>query len=92
MEKKYIPVEVIQDKKINVWYLDISNLSLSELTKLRNTLSSTQDYSVRMLDGIIYDLTGIGTNLNHQYKENKKAKKLERKTKHFKNYKHHKHR
>ena len=57
----YIPVETIGGK--DNWYMDISNLSLSELINLRDSLKGTISY--RYLDGVIYNLTNISLDSFH---------------------------
>ena len=73
INNKYIPIEVEGDYN---WYMDITNLSLSELIKLRDQLTGTVSY--RHLDGIIYDVSNISLdsyrNLNKRGFERVNAK------------------
>lgn len=67
-----IPVETI-DKKI--WYIDITNLSLSELITLKNELINKSVMSVRVLDAIIHQTTNYyfeETKLEKRYNEKRK--------------------
>ena len=49
MEKKlYVPIET----KYESWYMDVSDLSLSELIELKNELRGSFD-SISVIDGII---------------------------------------
>lgn len=55
MKNSYIPVMAInENNKKEKWYLDVNNLSLSELITLRKKLDGI---SVECLDAIIYDKT-----------------------------------
>ena len=54
MEKRFIPIEVTNDSN---WYMDITNLSLSEIIALKDSLRGTD--SIRALDSRIYELSGI---------------------------------
>ena len=55
-----IPVKTKDD---NVWFIDISNLTLSELFKLKNELVGKSNISIRPLDAIIHQ------NANTTYEE-----------------------
>ena len=55
-----IPVKTKDD---NVWFIDISNLTLSELFKLKNELVGKSNISIRALDAIIHQ------NANTTYEE-----------------------
>ena len=54
MVNSFIPIEV---SKGNNWYMDISNLSLSELIALKNELTGTIGYAA--LDSVIYEKSNI---------------------------------
>ena len=58
---KMIPVETL-DKK--TWYMDVNNLSLSELFKLKDELKNKSDVSIRVIDGIIRHSTIDNYNYN----------------------------
>ena len=53
----------IKTKDDNVWFIDISNLTLSELIKLKNELVGKSNISIRALDAIIHQ------NANTTYEE-----------------------
>lgn len=55
-----IPVKTKYD---NIWFIDISNLTLSELIKLKNELVGKSNISIRALDAIIHQ------NANTTYEE-----------------------
>ena len=54
MKEDFVPIKVWKEQDYDLWQVDISNLSLSELIELRNDLSGCHDISVRVLDGILY--------------------------------------
>lgn len=55
MEKRLIPVEVYErGNKKQIWYVDLSNLSLSQLIELRKELLGT--ISSRYIDRVINDV------------------------------------
>lgn len=77
INNKYIPFEVEGDYN---WYMDVSNLSLSELIKLRDLLSGTVSY--RHIDGIIYELSNISVDSFHDL--NKRGyQRVRAKSKHY---------
>ena len=58
MENNFIPVTVWRKNKYETWQLDISNLNLSDLIILRNTLVGYSDNGIRIIDRIV---TGRGS-------------------------------
>ena len=75
MENNFIPVTVWRKNKYETWQLDISNLNLSDLIILRNTLVGYSDNGIRIIDGIV---TGQTTTDNTYYREYKKICKREK--------------
>ena len=75
MKNKFIPVTVWRKNKYETWQLDISNLNLSDLIILRNTLVGYSDNGIRIIDGIV---TGQNTTDNTYYRECKKICKREK--------------
>ena len=54
--KEYIPVQVYVRTKNDTWYMDISNMGLGELIKLKNQLIGTKgDSGICTIDSIIYN-------------------------------------
>ena len=91
-KKGYLPIMVEREEK-ETWYLDISNLNLSELLQLRKELI-TENNTITVLDSIIQKKNNVYVNNIHyyadkgngymrEYKKDKKNKKtkLKRKTK-----------
>ena len=75
MENNFIPVTVWRKNKYETWQLDISNLNLSDLIILRNTLVGYSDNGIRIIDRIV---TGQTTTDNTYYRECKKICKREK--------------
>ena len=75
MKNNFIPVTVWRKNKYETWQLDISNLNLSELIILRNTLVGYSDNGIRIIDRIV---TGYTTTDNTYYRECKKIFKREK--------------
>ena len=71
MENNFIPVTVWRKNKYETWQLDISNLNLSELIILRNTLVGYSDNGIRIIDRIV---TGYTTTDNTYYSKREKEK------------------
>ena len=75
MENNFIPVTVWRKNKYETWQLDISNLNLSDLIILRNTLVGYSDNGIRIIDRIV---TSHTTTDNTYYRECKKICKREK--------------
>lgn len=75
MENNFIPVTVWRKNKYETWQLDISNLNLSDLIILRNTLVGYSDNGIRIIDRIV---TGHTITDNTYYRECKKICKREK--------------
>ena len=75
MKNNFIPVTVWRKNKYETWQLDISNLNLSELIILRNTLVGYSDNGIRIIDRIV---TGYTTTDKTYYRECKKICKREK--------------
>ena len=74
MNKRYIPVEVYGVKKENrIWYVDISDMSYSQLTELRKELLGT--ISVRYFDSAFNDEI---RDITYKYYNNKQRKRNEK--------------
>ena len=82
MKDNFIPVEVINEN--DNWYMDVSNLSLSELIKLRDSLTGT--VSFRVLDSIIYQKSDVTFETYNRFnrRENKRNKEIYLKQKKYK--------
>lgn len=76
--KDFVPVEVTHKKEKEKWYLDVSKLSLSDLLNLRKELVGTNEDSIRVIDGIIYD-DKITTKVDHINVKSQRHLKKERK-------------
>ena len=75
MKEDFVPRKVWKGQDYDLWQVDISNLSLSELIELRNDLSGCHDISVRVLDGILYqEYKNDGTYVQRCKKEIKEEK------------------
>lgn len=48
-----IPVSAFINDHYDIWYIDIENLNLSDLFKLRNELVKNSQISIRVLDAVI---------------------------------------
>ena len=70
---KFIPIIVKVNNKDKTWYLDVSNLSLSELIDLKNELVGTKGRSIQYLDAIIHDEIGYDYNDFKSIKRENKA-------------------
>ena len=70
---KFIPIIVKVNNKDKTWYLDVSNLSLSELIDLKNELVGTKGHSIQYLDAIIHDEIGYDYNDFKSIKRENKA-------------------
>lgn len=82
--KEFIPIEVKRKRKDETWFLDISNLSLSELIKLKNELIGISEISIPQIDKIIYDEIGEkSNNIKVSYREYKKEEKNRKYVKKF---------
>ncbi len=88
MKERFIPIEVYgKDNKKEIWYIDISSMSLSQLTEFRKELIGTN--GVRCFDRIINDII---RSVTYQYINNKQRKRerkynnmlVKRKTSNFK--------
>lgn len=55
MNRIFIPVMVMTDKKMEVAYMDVSNLGLSELLELKEKLKGTIDRSIAAIDSVLYN-------------------------------------
>lgn len=77
MQDKIIPIEIADNDKIKIGFLDVSDYSLSELINLKKELSGSIVNSVCAIDAIIKQ--NIGT----YYDENliKSVKRAKKKTK-----------
>ena len=62
----YIPV-MVEGRKEEKWYLDVSNLSLGELLELRKELLGTSENTIRVLDGLLKNEHNICVNNAHYY-------------------------
>lgn len=91
----YIPILVKRDRKQELWRMDISNLSLTELIKLKeDLLKMPYDKGIRILDAVIRREIGTITPSSdfnsvsyiRKYKKNKKEVKM-RKAKTRRKYK-----
>ena len=71
MKQNFIPIEVYRKyNEREIWYMDLNNMSLSQLTNLRKELLGT--ISTRYFDGVIKDIVkGVGSG----YKDNKEGKR-----------------
>lgn len=86
MKKEYIPVLVMQGNKQKIWYIDISNMNISQLLMLRKSLVGVSQKSISVIDGIIKRQT---PNINYrekkvscrEYKKVTKEEKMKRKRK-----------
>ena len=90
MKNNYIPIWIERDRKTEVWYLDVTNLSVTELMRLKEEFKkSSSDKSIQVLDAIIKNNLGsiLPTNSINQnsymrkYKKNKKEEKQKTKQK-----------
>lgn len=72
--KGYIPV-MVEGRKEEKWYLDVSNLSLGELLELRKELLGTSENTMRVLDGLLYNKYNICANNIHYIDKNTNPKK-----------------
>ncbi len=57
----------------DIWYMDISNLSLSELINLKEELKGYSNQSIRVLDAIIHK--NAGTTYEETYFDSRNRKK-----------------
>lgn len=74
MNKRYIPVEVYnQPKNERIWYVDVSNMSCSQLIKLKQELWGTM--SIRYIDRVISDNIGDVTYSIYNNKQRKRDEK-----------------
>lgn len=71
----YVPVLVEQDGENKLWYMNITNMSYSELIAIRSELIGCHDVSIRYLDSIFAQ--SIRHN-NTYYRECKKRIKDDR--------------
>ena len=76
--KDFVPVEVISKKNKEIWYLDVSKLSLSDLLSLRKELVGTKEDGIRVIDGIIYG-EKITSKIEEDNKKRQRQVKKERK-------------
>lgn len=53
MKEDYIPITAIQDDYITTWYIDISNMNLSQLISLKKALEGINEKTIRIIDGTI---------------------------------------
>ena len=91
MKKEYIPVLVEVSGKKELWRMDVTKLSITQLIELRETLITNEPYihTIRALDGLIKrDIETIvpSHNINNcsymrVYKKNKKEEKQLKRTK-----------
>ena len=70
---KFIPIIVKVNNKDKTWYLDVSDLNLSELIDLKNELVGTKGRSIQYLDAIIHDEIGYDYNDFKSIKRENKA-------------------
>lgn len=90
MKKEYIPILVEVSGKKELWRIDVTNLSVTQLIELRNTIISYTPYdkTIQALDGIIkrdIEVT-IPNNIKNggyirEYKKTRKEEKQKRKIK-----------
>ena len=90
MKKDYVPVLVQRENKKEVWRMDVTNLSVTELIKLKEELINVPyDKTIQSLDAIIkQDIEAISPShcINNgsyvrTYKKNKKELKMKKKIK-----------
>ena len=82
MKRDFLPVKVYRgNKRTEIWYIDISGMSISKLLELRNDLLGSHDMSIRIIDGIISKDSYKGSTYYQRWKcESKDAKfKMRRK-------------
>lgn len=70
MKNNYIPVEVEKEGRKEIYSLDITNLGLEELIKLKKELNGL---SVSCLDAVIYGRTCTSTFMHQMNKERKET-------------------
>ena len=77
MDVRYIPVEVLKGNKRDIWYIDIDNMTYSQLIKLKKELLGT--LSIRTIDKAISDNVLRETQQYYSDKEKKKDSKVKQK-------------
>ena len=86
--KNFIPVEANVKGNNDVWFIDVSKLSLNELIKLKKELEGNKTDSVRSIDAIIhqnigYDIDELKMSRRETKKENRTFKKQKAVFKHY---------
>lgn len=73
MEKIFIPIEVYKNGKKKIWYIDLSEMSLSQLTELRKELLGTMSvgYFDRVFNDMMRNMTKKYTNIKQRKKDGK---------------------
>ena len=71
-EKIFIPVEMIKNEVSTVGYLDVTNLSLTDLINLKEELSGSKVNSICAIDAVICENAGYDY---HEESLNKRTKK-----------------
>ena len=79
MNSEFVPVVVLKggcdDCNMDVWYIDISKLNLSELIELRDRLKCNSSISVRFIDGFLYENVSVNNTFYRECKKNNKYEK-----------------
>ena len=73
LKDNMIPVKTEDN---NIWYLDISNLTLSELIKLKKELLGKSIVSIRPLDAVIHQNANTTYEESNFYKRENEKRKL----------------
>lgn len=90
MNNNYVPVLVQIETKKEIWRMDVTNLSITELIKLKEELTKVPyDKTIQTLDAIIRQDIEIMTPSNcinngsyiRTYKKNKKELKMKKRAK-----------
>lgn len=88
MGSRFIPIDVYSKNiKDKVWYIDVGNMSYSQLVELKEELKWTR--SIRYIDSVIYDnisdvSRGIYNNKQRKRDEKNNNKIIKRKRRSFK--------
>lgn len=77
MNVRYVPVEVLKENKRDIWYIDINNMTYSQLLKLKKELLGT--ISIRTIDKAISDNFLRETQQYYSNKGKKKDSKVKQK-------------
>ena len=74
MNERFIPVEIYgKNNKRKIWYIDVGNMSYSQLIKLKQELWGTM--SIRYVDRVISDYIGDVTYSIYNNKQRKRDEK-----------------